>query len=156
MTLPRVEILHGPNLNLLGEREPEVYGQTSLADLDARLVRDGAALGVEVACAQSNHEGALVDAVQEARHRAAALIVNLGAYTHTSVALRDAVAAVRTRLVVIEVHLTAPSGREWFRRENLFADLVHGRIEGFGPLSYVLALRAASELIRARGDVRDQ
>lgn len=156
MTRPRVRVVHGPNLNLLGEREPALYGSRTLAEIDAELVQAGTDLGLDVTTLQSNQEGALVDAVQEARSESDALILNAAGYTHTSVALRDAVAAVRDRLPVIEVHLTVPEARERFRRRSLLAPVVHGRIEGFGAFSYVLALRAASQLIRARGDVRDQ
>lgn len=154
---PLVGVLHGPNLNLLGTREVSVYGATTLAEIDASLVRLGAELGLEVTCAQSNVEGVLVDHVQALRGRAAVLLLNAGGYTHTSVALRDAVAGVSAELPTIEVHLTVPEARESFRHTSLLAGVVRGRIEGFGPLSYLLALRAASDLIAARGEqLRDQ
>jgi 3-dehydroquinate dehydratase-2 len=152
----RVLVLHGPNLNLLGEREPDIYGTESLDAIDAELRRLGPELGLDVCTLQSNHEGVLIDAVHEARHDTAALLINAGGLTHTSVALRDAIAAVRSQLWVVEVHLSRPAARETFRRRNLLADVAHGCIEGFGPRSYGLALRAASELIGAGGDARNQ
>lgn len=153
---PQVLVLHGPNLNLLGVREPERYGTTSLAEIDADLQALGRELELEVECAQSNHEGELVDHIQKARGRSAAIILNAAAYTHTSVALRDAILAVRAEVPTIEVHLTVPAGREAFRQQNLIAPVVTGRVEGFGARSYLLALRAASELIRAGGGSGDK
>ncbi|MCK6550250.1 3-dehydroquinate dehydratase [Myxococcota bacterium] len=149
--MPRVSIIHGPNLNLLGTREPEIYGHETLADVDAALVTLGAELGLDVETFQSNHEGHLIDRVQAARGHADAILLNAGGYTHTSVALRDAVAAVRPEVFTIEVHLSIPGAREDFRRTSLLEGVVRGRIEGFGPLSYLLALRAASALIARRG-----
>lgn len=149
---PLVAVLHGPNLNLLGIREPAVYGSGTLADIDDALARLGSELGLQVHSAQSNVEGILVDHIQGLRGRAAVLILNAGGYTHTSVALRDAVAGVATELPTIEVHLTIPEARETFRHASLLAGVVRGRIEGFGPLSYLLALRAASDLIAPRGE----
>lgn len=150
--MPRFAVVHGPNLNLLGRREPDVYGSATLDEINAALHRDAADLGIAVDCFQSNHEGALVDRIQRCLDDADALIINPAGYTHTSVALRDAVLAVRSAVVVVEVHLSIPSGREPFRRKNLLSDVVHGRIEGFGADSYRLALRAASALIASRGD----
>jgi 3-dehydroquinate dehydratase II len=150
-----VAVVHGPNLNLLGEREPQIYGTTTLAEIDAALVALGAELGVAVECFQSNHEGVLIDHLQGLRRRAAAVLLNAGGYTHTSVALRDAVAALGAPC--IEVHLSVPEAREPFRHHSLIAGVARGRVEGFGALSYLLALRAAVELIAPRGfDVRDQ
>lgn len=152
---PLIAVVHGPNLNLLGEREPHVYGTTTLAEIDASVVALGAELGVDVECFQSNHEGALIDHLQGLRRRAAAVLLNAGGYTHTSVALRDAVAALGAPC--IEVHLSVPEAREAFRHHSLIAGVARGRVEGFGGLSYLLALRAAVELIAPRGfDVRDQ
>ena len=148
----RVLVLHGPNLNLLGSREPAVYGATTLAEIDAALARRAAEAGVQLSSFQSNHEGALVDYLQGCRDRVDAVLLNAAAYTHTSVALRDAIAAVRPPLIVVEVHLTVPESREPFRRENLLSGVVDGRIAGFGRLSYVLALRGASTLIASRGN----
>jgi 3-dehydroquinate dehydratase-2 len=147
-----VGVLHGPNLNLLGSREPAIYGTTTLPQIDAALNELGRELGLTVECAQSNVEGELVDRVQGLRGRAAVLLLNAGGYTHTSVALRDAVAAVATELPTIEVHLSIPEARESFRHTSLLAGVARGRIEGFGPLSYLLALRAASDLIARRGE----
>ena len=150
--MTRVDVIHGPNLNLLGRREPGLYGATTLAEVDARLAALGKELGLKVESYQSNHEGALVDRIQACLDRSDALVINPAAYTHTSVALRDAILAIRDRVFVVEIHLTIPSGRESFRQQNMLADVVHGRIEGFGADSYTLALRAASALIASRGD----
>jgi len=143
---PRVLVLHGPNLNLLGQREPEIYGRTTLADIDASLVTLGRELGVEVETFQSNHEGELVSKVQAARDRCAALIINAGAYTHTSVALLDAILAVG--LPVVEVHLSNLYKREPFRHHSYIARAAVGQICGFGADSYFLGLRAAVGVIK--------
>jgi 3-dehydroquinate dehydratase II len=135
----RVQVLHGPNLNLLGTREPEVYGRATLADVDAEVRREAEALGVEVEFFQSNHEGALVDRIHETAPRSAGFVVNAGGYTHTSVALRDALTAVGRPFV--EVHVSNVHGREPFRRESLLSPVALGTISGFGPASYTLALR---------------
>ena len=146
----RILVLHGPNLNLLGSREPHIYGRDTLADIDARLRVLAEELGVEVEARQSNHEGELVTWVQEAGPRGfRALVVNAGAYTHTSVALRDALVA--SGLPVVEVHLSNVHRREEFRRTSLIADVAAGQVAGFGPQSYLLALRAAAELGSAKG-----
>jgi len=144
---PQILVLHGPNLNLLGEREPELYGRTSLKALHAALARLAAELGVRVRCRQSNHEGVLVEAIHDARRWARALVINAGAYTHTSVALRDAIAA--SRLPTVEVHLTNLASREPFRHTSFIAQVAVGQVAGFGPESYLLALRAAAALARA-------
>ena len=133
-------ILHGPNLNLLGQREPEVYGNWTLEDINSELVSIGRDLGVQVRCYQSNHEGELIDALHEARAWAAGVVFNPGAYTHTSVALRDAISAIE--IPVVEVHLSNVYAREEFRHKSLLAPVCLGKITGFGWRSYVLGLQA--------------
>jgi 3-dehydroquinate dehydratase-2 len=142
---PTVLVVHGPNLNLLGTREPAIYGHTTLAQIDEDLVKAGRALGVTVETFQSNHEGAIIDRIQEARKDAQALIVNAGGYTHTSVALRDALAAVG--LPVIEVHLSNLAAREEFRHRSLLAPVCVGQITGLGAFGYRLALEAAIHVL---------
>jgi 3-dehydroquinate dehydratase II len=139
-----VLVIHGPNLNLLGEREPEVYGRTRLADIDKELKRLGSELEMKVETFQSNSEGGIVDRIQNARGKCDVLLINPGAYTHTSVAIRDAIAAVN--IPVVEVHLSNVYRREPFRHHSTIADIAHGRIMGFGADSYTLALRAARKI----------
>jgi len=137
----RVLVLHGPNLNLLGSREPEIYGREALADIDRRLMALGKAAGVTVVCFQSNHEGALIDRVQQSKEEQVGyMIVNPAGYTHTSVALRDALAAVA--IPFIEVHLSNIHAREPFRRHSYFSDLAAGTICGLGSRGYELALQS--------------
>lgn len=138
-------ILHGPNLNLLGEREPQVYGALSLAEIDGRLVEYGRQLGLEVRTFQSNSEGTLIDALQEARNWASGVVFNPGGYTHTSIALRDAVAAIN--LPVVEVHLSNTQRREEFRQRSLIAPVCAGSIMGFGWRSYALGVQALAGVI---------
>jgi len=141
-----VLVLHGPNLNLLGQRQPEIYGRTTLADINASLVALGHELGVEVETFQSNHEGELVSKIQHAQGKYAALLINAGAYTHTSVALLDALLAVG--LPVVEVHLSNLYKREEFRHHSYIARAAVGQICGFGADSYLLGLRAAVGLVK--------
>ena len=140
----KVLVLHGPNLNLLGTREPEVYGRMTLDALNAMLAEEARTLGIDLTTFQSNAEGDLVTAVQNARGAVDALIVNPGGYTHTSVALRDAIAAVG--IPTIEVHLSNITAREEFRRHSYISPVAVGVIAGFGPDSYRLALHAAKGL----------
>jgi 3-dehydroquinate dehydratase-2 len=141
----RIAVLNGPNLNLLGAREPEIYGAETLDQIAGRMEDRARELGVEVDLRQSNHEGHLIDWLHEAQARGAkAVILNAAGFTHSSVALHDAVKAVSTP--VIEVHLSNPQARESFRRRSLIAPVARGTIAGFGPLSYLLALDAAARL----------
>jgi 3-dehydroquinate dehydratase-2 len=145
-----VMVLNGPNLNLLGTREPEVYGATTLDDIGARLVEQGDRLGLVIDMRQSNHEGHLVDWLHEAGAQGiAAVILNAGAYTHTSVALRDAIKAIP--VPVIEVHLSNPAARERFRHHSHVSPVAAGVIQGFGALGYSLALDAAAAMRQSAG-----
>jgi len=135
----RILVLHGPNLNALGTREPELYGHASLADIDRRLRQLGAELQVEVECLQSNHEGVLIDALYQACGRSDGVLLNAGGLTHTSVALRDAVVAAG--LPVVEVHVSNPHARESSRHRSTLSGAALGVVQGFGPDSYLLALR---------------
>jgi len=140
MILP-VYVLNGPNLNLLGSREPEVYGRQSLSDIEKAVTTRAKKAGIEVVFRQSNHEGELVTWIQQASGRFDAIALNAGAYTHTSVALRDAIAGAG--VPTIEVHLSNVHARESFRHHSLIAPVCQGQITGFGPYSYILALEAA-------------
>ena len=133
-------VLHGPNLNLLGEREPDIYGNLSLAEIDRRIAAIGSKLGFTIRCYQSNSEGALIDTLHEARQWANGIIFNPGGYTHTSVALHDAILAIK--IPVVEVHLSNPQAREDFRHRSLIAPVCIGTIAGFGWKSYELAIYA--------------
>src|SRR5580698_2534264 len=146
-SLPKVLVMHGPNLNLLGEREPEVYGRTTLADIDRDLHNLAAELALDLETFQSNSEGLLVDRIQAARGQIAVLIINPAAYTHTSVAIRDVILAIG--VPCIEVHLSNVYKREPFRHHSTIADVAVGRIMGFGGDGYLIALRAARNLVAA-------
>lgn len=148
--MAQVLVIHGPNLNLLGQREPDVYGAATLANIDHLLEERAAALGVQVETLQSNHEGEIVDAIHGAAGRVDAIVINPGAYTHYSVAIRDAVAAVG--LPTVEVHLSNIAAREEFRQRSVIAPVCRGSVAGFGPLSYVLGLEAAAALVRGPAD----
>ena len=142
----KILILHGPNLNLLGMREPEVYGSMTLDDINEKMIALGKELGVEVICLQSNHEGALIDALHDARTWAAGVVFNPGGYTHTSVALRDAISAIV--IPVIEVHLSNVYAREEFRHTSLISAVCKGKVTGFGWRSYELGLRGLVDIIK--------
>lgn len=145
----KVLILHGPNLNLLGVREPNVYGSASLSEINQRITEYGLRLDVEVKCFQSNYEGALIDALHDARTWAAGVVINPGGYTHTSVALRDAIAGIC--IPVVEVHLSNVYAREEFRHTSLISAVCRGKISGFGWHSYLLGLQALVDEIEMDG-----
>jgi len=144
----KILVIHGPNLNLLGTREPELYGSLTLTDVNSALETVAAELGVELAIVQSNHEGAIVDAIQGAQGVCAGLLINPAAYTHTSVAVRDAIAAVS--IPTVEVHLSNVHAREEFRSRSYVAPIAVGQISGFGVDSYLLGLRAIFSHIKLR------
>ena len=142
-------VLNGPNLNLLGTREPRIYGTQTLSDIQASMEQRAKALKLTLDVRQSNHEGVLVDWLNEALAKASAVIVNAGAYAHSSIAIRDAVAALP--MPVIEVHLSNIYAREGFRRQSLLGQVARGSIIGLGPLGYLLALDAAAHLCKGAG-----
>jgi len=138
-------VMNGPNLNLLGEREPHIYGSLTLDDINQRLSEAASQLGLEIRTFQSNSEGALIDALQEARHWAAGVIFNPGAYTHNSVALRDCISAISPP--VIEVHISNIYARDEFRHKSVLSPVCMGKISGFGWRSYLLALQALAWML---------
>lgn len=140
-----IYLLNGPNLNLLGMREPEIYGRTTLAEIEQSAEARAKACGLSLVCRQSNHEGELVDWIQEARTSAAGLILNAGAYTHTSVAIHDALRALE--IPIAEVHLSNPHAREAFRHVSYISPVASGVIAGFGAQSYILAVDAIANVI---------
>lgn len=142
----KILVLNGPNLNLLGEREPNIYGDNSLSSINEALAKEAAKMGFETAFFQSNGEGAIIDALHDARKDCAGVILNAGAYTHYSYAIRDAIAAIR--IPVIEVHLSNVDSREEFRKTSVIAPVCKGSISGFGKFSYELALTALDKLLR--------
>ena len=139
----KVLVIHGPNLNMLGKREPEIYGTLSLGEINRRIKAGAAETGIKVSILQSNSEGEIIDAVQKADYDV--LIINPAAYTHTSIAIRDAIASVAKP--TIEVHISNVYKREEFRRRSYIADVSQGQIAGFGAESYVLALHAAKNIL---------
>ena len=139
--------LNGPNLNLLGQREPDVYGRTTLTDIESTVRRRARDLGAEITFKQSNHEGELVAWIQEAKEQSAAIVLNAAAYTHTSIAIRDAISAVG--IPTIEIHLSNVYAREEFRHKSLIAPVCRGVISGFGGNSYILGLEAAVNVIES-------
>jgi len=143
---PRILVIHGPNLNLLGRREPEIYGRTTLDEINGQLSELSAQLGLALDTFQSNHEGAIVDRIQQAAGVYDGLIINAAAFTHTSIAIRDALAMLKAP--IIEVHLSNIHRREPFRHTSLTAGVVTGQILGLGACGYALALRGLSELVR--------
>ena len=143
-----IMVLNGPNLNLLGSREPETYGTLTLPEIGSMAKSHAAGLGLEIDFRQSNHEGTLVDWIQEGGDGACGIILNAGAYTHTSVAIRDAIAAIKTP--VIEVHLSNVFAREEFRHHSYISDVAKGVICGFGATGYVLAIDAIASMLRVK------
>jgi len=149
--MTKILVLHGPNLNLLGQREPEIYGSITLDDINRKMTARGEAAGVRLDFLQSNHEGVLVDAIQGAQQKYAFIILNAAAFTHYSIALRDAIAAVD--VPVVEVHLSNIHRREEFRRRSVIAPVVMGQIAGFGADSYLAALEIV--IRRLKGNEHD-
>lgn len=143
-------VVHGPNLNLLGIREPETYGSTTLAQIDRNLQQEAQRLQVSLSCLQSNYEGALVDAIHQAQGKHQGILINAGAYTHTSVAIRDALVGID--IPTVEVHLSNIYRREEFRHHSYIAPIAIGQISGFGANSYILGLQALVNYLQSQGD----
>jgi 3-dehydroquinate dehydratase-2 len=144
----QILVIHGPNLNMLGKREPEVYGRRTLKEIDTLLADEAERLNLSLESFQSNQEGLIVDKIQQAVGQASGLIINPGAYTHTSIAIRDALLLLD--IPIVEVHLSNTYKREAFRRESMIADIVTGRIVGLGAIGYILALQAIAERIQPK------
>lgn len=144
----RILFLNGPNLNLLGQREPEVYGRATLAEIEAKVRQRAAQLGIEIEFRQSNLEGELVNWIQQARQQFDVLVLNAAAYTHTSIALRDAIIAAE--IPTIEIHLSNIYAREEFRHKSMIAPVCYGQIVGFGAASYILAVEAAVNVTKVK------
>lgn len=147
--MAKIIVLHGPNLNLLGQREPEIYGSLTLEDINQKVIATGKEQEIEIECFHSNSEGKLIDLLHQAGASADGVIFNPGGYTHTSVALRDAIASID--IPVIEVHLSNVYAREEFRHKSLLAPVCLGKITGFGWLSYLLGLQALAARIKGEG-----
>jgi 3-dehydroquinate dehydratase II len=145
MFMHRIVVVHGPNLNMIGSREPDIYGSQSLEDINQAILAEAKTLEMDVHIVQTNHEGEMVEEIQNAGKQANALIINPAAYTHTSVAILDAIKAIA--IPAIEVHLSNVHAREDFRHHSFIAGVVVGRIMGFGAESYLLALRAAKSIL---------
>ena len=146
--MAQILVLNGPNLNLLGERETTIYGNLTLEEINKKVKEEAKKYGLKVDFFQSNHEGALVEAIQKARGKYDIIIINAAAYTHTSIAIRDAILAIN--IPVIEVHLSNIYKRESFRHHSYISDVAVGQICGFGVQSYLLAIKAASEIIKKK------
>jgi len=146
--MAKILVIHGPNLNLLGTREVDVYGKTTIDDINKELKKTAKEAGVDIDIEQSNHEGEIVDLIGRAKNKYGAILINPAAYTHTSVAIRDAISA--TAIPTVEVHLTNIYAREEFRHTSLVAPVAVGQVSGFGMKSYVLGLKAAADLARKK------
>ncbi|NQT05984.1 MAG: type II 3-dehydroquinate dehydratase [Candidatus Omnitrophica bacterium] len=144
--MPKILVIHGPNLNLLGEREVDVYGKLTIDEINSALEKTAKEEGVEIEIVQSNHEGEIVELIGKNKGKAGALLINPAAYTHTSVAIRDAISA--TKLPTVEVHLSNIYAREEFRHTSLVAPVAKGQVSGFGLHSYTLGLKAAASIMR--------
>ncbi|MBA4366177.1 MAG: type II 3-dehydroquinate dehydratase [Desulfobacterium sp.] len=142
----KILVIHGPNLNMLGKREPEVYGNNTLENINNEISSKGSDLNLEVETFQSNHEGAIVEKLQNAMEKVSGLIINPAAFTHTSVAIRDAVLLLN--IPIIEVHLSNIYKRESFRHKSMLSDIVTGQIAGLGVIGYILALEAISSMVK--------
>lgn len=142
---PKILVIHGPNLNMLGKREPTIYGSKTLGDIDSSLIEEGHRLALSVECFQSNLEGAIIEAIQHAHENIAGVIINPGAYTHTSIAIRDALLLLD--VPIIEVHLSNIYQREEFRQKSMISDIATAQLTGFGADGYIMALNALSRMI---------